>query len=68
MAKTLWRTVSCADDKIRKHPSQEKAYTWVADQEQGVRFRVQYDEQLGAGWRLYATVSALGDGRTEELL
>lgn len=66
MPRIKWRTVSCTDDSLRSHSSQQAAYEWVADREPGARFRVQFDERLGGGWRPYAVVSAAGDGTTEE--
>jgi hypothetical protein len=66
MPRTKWRTVSCADDGLRSHSSQPAAYTWVAKQPAGDRFRVQYDELLGGGWLSYSTVRSNGDGTTEE--
>lgn len=66
MARTRWRTVSCVDDGLRSHASQQAAYRWIASREPGVRYRVQYDECLGGGWSSYATASAVGDGTTEE--
>lgn len=66
MPRTKWRTVSCTDDSLRSHTSQQSAYAWIAGREQGAWFRVQYDERLGGGWRAYATVTAAGDGKTEE--
>lgn len=65
MARTKWRTVSCVDDSLRSHSSQQAAYRWVSGRRVS-GFRVQYDECLGGGWRAYATVSAVGDGTTEE--
>ncbi|MGX6604818.1 hypothetical protein ACWKSP_22220 [Micromonosporaceae bacterium Da 78-11] len=66
MPRTKWRTVSCTDDGLRSHSSQPAAYTWVGKQPVGVRFRVQYDEQQGGGWRSYSTVWSAGDGMTDE--
>jgi hypothetical protein len=64
MARTKWRTVSCADDSLRSHRSQHAAYDWIADQPAGARFRVQIDE--GRDWMPYATVASNGDGTTDE--
>ena len=64
MASKKWRTVSCADDSVRSHTSQAKAYAFVAGQESGVRFRVHVQE--GHGWMPYATVVSRGDGTTDE--
>jgi hypothetical protein len=64
MSRTRWRAVSCVDDSLRAHPSQPKAYAWIAGQDTEVKFRVQYDD--GFGWSAYATVFALGNGGTDE--
>ena len=64
MARTRWRTVSCADDSIKAHGGKAGAYRWVADQPAGSRFRVRLDE--GYGWETYATVRSNGDGTTDE--
>lgn len=66
MASRKWRTVSCTDDGLRSHGSAGKAYDWIASRPAGERFRVQYDEQLGDGWRLYATVMSTADGIWED--
>ena len=66
MPRTKWRTVSCADDSLRSHASQPAAYDWIAGWELGARFRVQYDEQLGGGWRPYASVRVTAAGTEEE--
>lgn len=64
MARSRWRTVSCSDDGLRSHPSQPRAYAWVAGQPAGARFRVQVNE--GYSWQPYATVVSVGDGTTDE--
>lgn len=66
MPRTKWRTVSCDDDSLRSHTSQQKAYEWIATLMPKRRFRVQYDEQLGGGWQIYATVVSTGGGTDEE--
>lgn len=66
MKRTKWRTVSCTDDGITTHRSQPAAYDRVASWNPGERFRVQYDEGLGAGWMPYTTVISNGDGTTDE--
>jgi hypothetical protein len=64
MARTRWRTVSCADDSRRTYTSEEKAYAFVAAQPAGDRFRVQVDE--GRDWQPHKTVVSRGDGTTDE--
>lgn len=66
MAKTKWRTVSCADDGLKSHTSQPAAYRWIAKQEQGARFRVQVNDSLHDGWQDYATVVSRGDDTTTD--
>lgn len=66
MPRTKWRTVSCLNDSFRSHGSQPGAYGWISGQPAGSRFRVQYDEGLGGGWRDFAKVVSNGDGTTDE--
>lgn len=66
MPRTKWRTVSCADDGLRSHSSQQAAYRWISDRPAGERFRVQVDNSLHYGWQDYATVVSNGDGTTDE--
>jgi hypothetical protein len=64
MARKKWRTVSCADDGLRSHPSQQKAYAWISERPAGERFRVQIDE--GYDWENWAVVTSVGNGTTSE--
>jgi hypothetical protein len=64
--KARWRTVSCVDDGLRSHPSQSKAYAWIAGQPSGSRFRVQVNDSRDYTWQNYATVVSRGDGTTNE--
>lgn len=66
MPRSKWRTVSCEDDSLHSHTSQQSAYRWVSGRMPGLRFRVQYDEQLGGGWQDYAKVVSTGGGTDEE--
>jgi hypothetical protein len=66
MPRTKWRTVSCADDSLRSHPSKDRAFDWVAEQTPGLVFRVQFDECRGGGWRDVARVTAVKPGWAKE--
>jgi hypothetical protein len=66
VARTKWRTVSCQDDGLREHSSQQKAYDWIAGQDPGARYRVQVLESNYRGWGAFATVVSLGGGRLDE--
>lgn len=65
MARQKWRTVSCADDSLRSHSSETAAYVWVGNRLPGLRFRVQYDKQLGGGWQDRCMVQSIGSGFKE---
>jgi hypothetical protein len=64
MPRPKWRTVSCADDSLRTHNSEQAVYRWVAQQPAGTRYRLQIDE--GYGWQNVVTVVPNGNGTTDE--
>jgi hypothetical protein len=66
MPKTKWRTVSCTDDSLRSHSSQQAACDWISGREPGAQFRVQFDEGRGGGWQEAARVTAVKHGWTKE--
>lgn len=68
MPRIKWRTVSCADDSLRSHPSKERAYDWVAEQEPGSVFRVQFDKRRAGGWQDAARLTAVKPGWAREEL
>lgn len=61
-----WRTVCCVNDSVRFHRDRAAAYAFVGKQPPGRRFRVQRDEQMGAGWEDGPTLVSTGEGVEEE--